>query len=516
LANHIAQILFTPFQFIYRLTGTRNNNALTKQLELFSALLLIVFFSFIIALNFKVFYLFQLTTETTKDLQLHLFVSGVLGFIFIITLIQYFFFRDSTYLFYCFYLLLNLYYFTVCYIRFTFSIKVIPAYLISLTSGIYIPALVSSYAVYTLFAIRFLDVKNTSPSLYALLRKFTTAYFMLNLLSILNYFILRNSQASNIINAVILIACMPLGLISILIAYWRLRTKMASIFIIGSCCFLVGSVLGFIWANADNPPPFAHFPFNRWIFYTKMGMLLEIILFSSSFTYRIKVMEQEKRKTQQDLLMQMMETENKNKKLQSIRDNIAKDLHDEIGSTLTSIKILSQVSQKNLEKNPNKSAAMINMITDQSAQMQQSMSDIVWAINPDKDKLENILVRMREYVSQTLENKDVRTTFNVDENILLQTIDMGQRRDIFLIFKEAINNIVKYAQCSQVNISIQPNENGFCMQIKDNGIGFDTSKDNSSNGLKNMQARAVHLKGTVDIASQLGKGSIITLNLSTT
>ena len=81
--------------------------------------------------------------------------------------------------------------------------------------------------------------------------------------------------------------------------------------------------------------------------------------------------------------------------------------------------------------------------------MQQGMSDIVWAIKPDNDKLENMLVRMREFASHTLEPKNIETVFVTDEAVLSQSLNMQQRRDFFLIFKEAINNSIKYAGCKK-------------------------------------------------------------------
>uniref|UniRef100_UPI0034DACA8C histidine kinase n=1 Tax=Escherichia coli TaxID=562 RepID=UPI0034DACA8C len=113
--------------------------------------------------------------------------------------------------------------------------------------------------------------------------------------------------------------------------------------------------------------------------------------------------------------------------LLAVRNNIAKDLHDEIGSTLTSIRILSQVSYNNLDKDQQKSSRMLRQITEQSEQMQQGMSDIVWAITPQNDRLENMMVRMREFVRDTLEPKNILTEFQVEEQALQENIGMAQR-----------------------------------------------------------------------------------------
>ncbi|MBP6022323.1 tetratricopeptide repeat-containing sensor histidine kinase [Ferruginibacter sp.] len=202
--------------------------------------------------------------------------------------------------------------------------------------------------------------------------------------------------------------------------------------------------------------------------------------------------------------------------LLTVRNNIAKDLHDEIGSTLTSIKILSEVSEKNLYKDQTKTSSFLQKITEQSSAAQQGISDIVWAVKPENDKLENMVIRIREYVSQTLESKNITTIINIDEQVLHKTLDMSQRRDFLLIFREAVNNIAKYAAASKVQIQLEKNNNDLLLKISDNGKGFDTTQITSSNGLKNMRSRAAALKGTLNIESENANGTTITLTIPTT
>jgi two-component system, NarL family, sensor histidine kinase UhpB len=202
------------------------------------------------------------------------------------------------------------------------------------------------------------------------------------------------------------------------------------------------------------------------------------------------------------------------KSLLAVRDNIAKDLHDDIGSAISSIKILSEVSYKNIEKDKDKSSSLLQKIISQSEQLQQGISDIVWSVKPDNDKLENMTVRMREYISQVLEPKNIETIFMANEKVLEKSIGMQQRRDLLMIFKEAVNNIAKYSKASKVEISIAEKNNNLMLKIKDNGIGFDTKKITSSNGLKNMKARALNLNGKFNLHSQLGIGTVVELEIS--
>lgn len=199
-----------------------------------------------------------------------------------------------------------------------------------------------------------------------------------------------------------------------------------------------------------------------------------------------------------------------------VRNDIARDLHDEIGSTLTSIKILSEVSHNNLQKDQQKTASFLNKIKEQSAQMQQGMSDIIWAVKPENDKLENILSRMREYASHTLEPKNILVTFKVDETLLSHFLDMQQRRDFFLIFKEAVNNAAKYSMAKNVTVKIAKKEDHLFLTISDDGVGFVVNNETTSNGLKNMKSRAEALKGTFYIQSEPGKGTTINATIPTT
>jgi signal transduction histidine kinase len=202
--------------------------------------------------------------------------------------------------------------------------------------------------------------------------------------------------------------------------------------------------------------------------------------------------------------------------LLSVREKIAKDLHDEIGSTLTGIRILSDVTGKIIHDDQGKASGLLQKISHQSSEMQQAMSDIVWAVNPNNDKLQDIIVRMREYAGQTLEIKNIHTRIEIDESILTQKLDMSQRRDLLLIFKESINNIAKYANASQVDIRFNKQQEQLTLHITDNGKGFDTNVIRSSSGLKNMQSRTIALHGICEIKSEPGKGTQIHISIPCT
>jgi len=202
--------------------------------------------------------------------------------------------------------------------------------------------------------------------------------------------------------------------------------------------------------------------------------------------------------------------------LLEMRNDIARDLHDELGSTLTSIHILSQVSRNHLHLDKEGRAySLLEKITEQSRQMQQSMSDIVWAIRSDNDKIENMMVRMREYLAETLEAKNIAIRFEAAEELLGYSFSMQQRKDIFLIFKEAVNNAAKYAACTLLEVSFRLCDGRILLEVKDNGVGFEPDKLRSGNGLNNMRTRSASLSGECRIDAAPGKGTTVLLDLPT-
>jgi len=203
-------------------------------------------------------------------------------------------------------------------------------------------------------------------------------------------------------------------------------------------------------------------------------------------------------------------------KVEKVRSRLASDLHDDMGSTLSTINILSSIAINKVNKdNPDVTNHLQN-ISQSSSRVMEAMDDIVWSINPGNDTMQKITARMREFAGNTLEAKDIDFIFTVDEEVKELRFDMESRRDIFLLFKEAVNNIVKYAEANAVNISLEMQRKVFIMRIRDDGKGFDTAAplgETRGNGLRNMKARATAMNAGLSIESQPGKGTTIELKV---
>jgi signal transduction histidine kinase len=198
------------------------------------------------------------------------------------------------------------------------------------------------------------------------------------------------------------------------------------------------------------------------------------------------------------------------KQLQNMRNSIADDLHDDIGSTLTNISILSELSRQHLDSKENANK-FLTRISEEVNTTSQALDDIIWSVNVRNDSVDEILLRMRRYAGELFDVGKVRYELRHNDGLSGIKLSMDQRRDLYLIFKEAVNNIYKHANASGVTIELNKEEHQLVMRIKDDGKGFET-KPSHRNGFKNMQSRAQKWKGDLEIESELWKGTSVVLS----
>lgn len=248
------------------------------------------------------------------------------------------------------------------------------------------------------------------------------------------------------------------------------------------------------WNDAISLLDFSIAPpwWRTWWFYTLLGLSITTLLYSF-YRYRI---EQEKR-------------------LYEVRNEIARDLHDDIGSTLGSISIYSEVAKNSLG-NQGEADAVIDIIGETSRNMMDRIGDIVWAVNPKNDPLEQLILRMKNFAAPQLHSQQIDFVFNEANELQKLKLTMIQRKNMFLIYKECIHNILKYSRCDKVIVGLSQNGHQLKMVIKDDGIGFDIKdiKSYNGNGLANMRARAKDLNGEIRISSQRGSGTLIELTFA--
>lgn len=228
--------------------------------------------------------------------------------------------------------------------------------------------------------------------------------------------------------------------------------------------------------------------------------------------------------------------------MEKMRNRIARDLHDDMGSALSSIHIISRVGQGNggeaamPGRGPRTGEAAstgggprtgepastgeasrmterLQKIHEHSGLILENMSDIVWTINPANDSLEKVIFKMREFAADIFDPLNIGYVFNQEGGLPGTKLGLQTRRDMYLVFKEAVNNAAKYSCCSKVEITVAVLDGQVEIRISDNGVGFDREAVKCGNGLKNMEERAGQIHGQLTITSVPGSGTTVILSV---
>ncbi len=199
--------------------------------------------------------------------------------------------------------------------------------------------------------------------------------------------------------------------------------------------------------------------------------------------------------------------------LANVRTRIATDLHDDIGANLTKIAILSEVVKQQLGNGKGEKDDPLSSIARISRESVAAMSDIVWAVNPRRDSLRDLVRRMRRHAEEVFVTRDIRLDFAAPEEEQSLKLGVDVRRDLFLIFKEAVNNAVRHSGCSQVAIDLVVTGQSLELEINDNGVGFDPKAESDGQGLTNMRERARKLGGELELTSEQSGGTRIRIHV---
>lgn len=197
--------------------------------------------------------------------------------------------------------------------------------------------------------------------------------------------------------------------------------------------------------------------------------------------------------------------------IEKLRFQLSRDLHDDMGSTLSTVNILSSIAKSKLRSDPEQSLSYLERISSTSQQMMESMDDIVWSINPMNDTMDKLVNKMRAFAGGILEPLQIDLQLLCDDSVDHLKLNMAGRRDFYLIFKEAINNAAKYSACTRIKVEMFLKGKMLHLKIRDNGVGFVTEGNTEGNGLGNMKKRAGNLKAKLSIESVPGEGTAIEL-----
>jgi signal transduction histidine kinase len=336
---------------------------------------------------------------------------------------------------------------------------------------------------WTVFAKKFLEISKYSSALktfYKYVIGICIIYIILLVttpIRIMAFSTASMWMCSILINALSAIYC------------WRKGNNLARIYLIAILFFIIGAVLraGRILGIEQES------------LFTESGMLIgilvEMLILSFALGNRINTIKR---------------TEEKEKAL--IRGRIASDLHDEIGSNLSSIFLTSQMLKKSscLHESEKKQLEEMETITKETI---ESIRDIIWFINPGHDKTDDLIFKMRDIASKLFQNLEY--TFDASENKMINIKDLRFRRNLFLIYKEILHNIVEHSKASQIQIKLNESKDELRLEVADNGIGFDEMMVDyrHGEGINNLKKRSNEIGGLLNISSRPGKGTLVLLRV---
>lgn len=445
-------------------------------------------------------------------LQFHWFTLGALAMMLGYMLFQFAFLRRREYLYFSLYLLLTLLsFFLIIYFYHLPDRKIYAFYH---TSHSTIPLL--SFITFLLFMEYLLDIRSAIPMLSRILKAvnyFLGVVVVIDLISYLYldkidlHFFLANGSRYMVIIAGTTGSLLLLGKVG----------KEGWFFLTGSLVLAVTGIITTLLNTQRGIIDLANDPLlYTGIFYYRMGILIQLLLFAMGISYKSRKTEKRKTELEIELLREKFEHQlERRQAIESTRAAIAGDLHDDIGATLSSINIYSKLAGDKLRKESGKEEPLIEKIRAASQELMNNMSDAIWSIRPEDDTTEKLAFRLKLLMQEFLEPAGIHYSFrnNLKSD---EPLPMELRRNLYLMAKEAINNIAKYSLATSVEVQLEQDGDDLKMSIMDNGKGFDLQNHHVGNGLRNMRSRARQAGGEINIESSAGTGTIIRISVPIT
>ncbi len=191
--------------------------------------------------------------------------------------------------------------------------------------------------------------------------------------------------------------------------------------------------------------------------------------------------------------------QNQKNQVARIRHKISQDLHDDIGASLSSLQIYGEVAEQSLRDQPDKAAEMIRKVKIQSREILENMSDIVWSMRANNTGGISLSTKIRNYASELLQDRQIQFSFVLQPEAEAALVSMKARKNILLIVRELLNNVIKYSKANTVTLHIYIQDKNWVMDFLDNGIGLELNREYAGNGLKNIEHRCKELNGVCHI-----------------
>lgn len=432
---------------------------------------------------------------------------GIIVFQFFFVLIFYFSNHRKEYLYYCLYLLA-----VAAYFIYQFSYRT-PEGAVSPGATVYnelhqwFPILV--YILYALFIIHLLDTRRTFPRIH-FISKSLIVLFSIYLVIDAGFIFVSGNPLNPLIYWLSSIAFIPLPVIMGIDIYKK-RNRVNSFVLAGSLIAAFASFISTVMIVLEKfygQQPMAH-P----VLISYLGVICETLCFSAAMLYNsIRI---EKQKTETERALRLREEQNRQLQagMEEMRTKISADLHDQIGSTLYSVSLFSQMAARYMENREHEGQVIgiLDRISESSNRMLTEMNDIVWVINPVNDGFDKVLDRFRKVADDLLLPLGIACHFSISFDRQVESMSMQVRKNLYLVFREAVTNASRYAKCREVHVHGVSTAEGIEISIHDDGVGFTPESVTNGNGLWNMERRMKESGGRCEIISAEGRGTGIRL-----
>jgi len=420
--------------------------------------------------------------------------------------VQWFYYRKPEYIDYLVYLFLIGIYFFFRYVL-IFRIDFFLYHFSDIMPALNDVLLILPYLYYLRFSRHFINMQEKFPEKNRQIKLVEKWIAVVVVLMVISYSLVKINFSWLIITALMI----PLFIYSIwlIIFFYKRRDIVVRFFLIGSICAATGHFLAMVLSGMQGVAWLSVIPPLN---ITIIGLVLEMFFFNTGLGFKAKVAQDERLKLQLDYYKQIEETRKVEDKLQQMRNNIASDLHDDVGSTLSSIGIYSQLASKEMASNPAASKEILEKISKATQRMMEAMSDIVWAIHSRNDEGVGLFVRMKLFATERLSLSGINYEMDVDEAAEKLSYSMEARRNLMLLFKEIINNAAKHSNAKTVTCRVRLEESKMVFIISDDGVGFDTSNVRKGQGLPGYEARSHAMGGNYNIDSS-NPGTVVTIRI---
>jgi signal transduction histidine kinase len=439
---------------------------------------------------------------------LHALLIGTMCYQFIFMLLQWYVFRRKDYLYYITYMGCTLLFLLI---RIDANSPFLPVHISGMLEE-YLdqPLIIFAFWMYVRFGYHFLDLKADQPSIYkAALRLEWVFITYVVIKCIMIPFGLSPKLSSYIyLSVTLLIGSLAAPLLYKLL---RQRNLLNNFLVVGGVCVTLGGLAGTIYALCTGTLGEKGAAVYVGL---ELAVLIELLLLNTGLVIKNKRIQQEVIDTQRELIGQLRKTDKLRTNLSSMQSKLSADLHDNIGAGLSSIAIYSEIARQKLERQPASAAQVLSMIGITAAEVIGEMKDTVWFIQPVNSTFGQMMDRLRQYAEPLCVEKEIKLHMLTDEKASMEDLTLLQKKNIFLIIKEAVNNALKHAEADTISIHIRVEQNTVYARITDNGKGieFDASS-RGGNGLKNIQKRADDINGILSIQNCKGKGTEVLLKI---